>query len=113
MRDGGVFAGLLRQYGQEVELCREGETAGVRCKAFVQPVLEHREQALPTPLGQVRQDRWLYLGGPAYELAAGENCYVLWQGQEYEAVTAQPVYWGDEIHHWWAILRRRDRGSLS
>ena len=50
MSYGGVFAGLLEQYGQTVEVCRGEEAVGIACRAFVQPVLEKREQMVPTPL---------------------------------------------------------------
>ena len=73
MSYGGVFAGLLEQYGQTVEVCRGEEAVGIACRAFVQPVLEKREQMVPTPLGQVRQDRWLYLGDPAVPLELAEE----------------------------------------
>ena len=39
MSYGGVFAGLLEQYGQTVEVCRGEEAVGIACRAFVQPVL--------------------------------------------------------------------------
>lgn len=108
MSYGGVFAGLLEQYGQSVEVHRQGETAGVLCQAFVQPVLEKKEQELPGPLGRVRQDRWLYLGDAKVPLDGMEDGYVLWQGREYEVLSAQPVYLGGELNHWWGLLRRRE-----
>lgn len=108
MSYGGVFAGLLEQYGQTVEVCRGEEAVGIACRAFVQPVLEKREQMVPTPLGQVRQDRWLYLGDPAVPLELAEDGYIRWQGREYEVLSAQPVYLGGAVQHWWGLLRQRE-----
>ena len=113
MSYGGVFAGLLEQYGQAVEICPGEEAVGIPCKAFVQPVLEKQEQTAPTPLGCVRQDRWLYLGDPAVPLELAADGYVRWQGAEYEVLSAQPVYLGGAVNHWWGVLRRRDAASFS
>lgn len=106
MSPGAVFSTLLERYGQRVEVCPPGEALGIPCRAFMQPLPLREEQELPTPLGRVRQDRWRYLGSPA---VSPEGGYVRWQGEEYEVIAAQPVYLGEQMNHWRAVLRRRDR----
>ena len=62
---GGVLRGLLKRYGQTVCL-HSGGGQEVQTRAFLQPVLDRREdrwQSLPTPLGEARRDRFLYLFG--------------------------------------------------
>lgn len=108
MSPAGAFSALLDRYGQRVELFYTDGGAAVSCRALIQPLRERKEQQLPTPLGQVRQDRWRYLGDPAVPLEGMEGGYLLWKGQAYEVVTAQPVELGGAVNHWWAILRRRD-----
>ncbi len=106
----GAFSAVLEQYGQSVSVHYGGGAAGIPCRAFLQPVRERKEAELPGPLGYVRQDRWLYLGGAETPLEGlGRDGYILWHGQKYEALRAQPVYVGEQVNHWWAILRPRDR----
>ena len=66
-----------------------------------------REQQVPSPLGMRREDRFLYLGPKEAALQAGES-QVVCQDGTYEVQSAHLV--GD--HHWWAILRPRDKESL-
>ena len=61
----GAWGRILEKYGQRVTVCKEGQEEGVLCRAFLQPALERRGegyQTLPTPLGLVRRDQWIYLG---------------------------------------------------
>lgn len=109
MNPARTFTELLRRYGQEVELYYSGEPAGVPCRAFVQPILERKEQELPSPLGRVRQDKWLYLGDPKMPLNSPEKGYVLWQGKQYRVLNAHPVYLGKQVNHWRGILQMIDR----
>lgn len=100
----GTFLRLLDRYGQAVRVERKGETADGR--AFLQPVLERREdwvQVLPTPLGLERKDRFLYLGEPGLGLEAGDR--VVCRGERYRVQAAQPVRIGERVSHWWGVLR--------
>lgn len=105
----GTFQRILARYGQDVELCRAGGVA--RGRAFLQPVLERREdwkQALPTPLGVVRRDRFLYLGEPGLALEGPGEGFLRCRGTAYEILACQAVWVGEELSHWWAVLRVRD-----
>lgn len=105
----GEFQRLLEEYGQRVTVCRGGEKTEAR--AFLQPVLERREdwrQELPTPIGVMRRDRWLYLGDGAAPLEEAEEMRILWQGHTLRIQTARPVYVGERLSHWWAVLDERD-----
>jgi len=103
---------LLERYGQLVEVHRGGEGAGITARAFIQPVTEKREgrqDRLPTPLGMVRQERLVYLGGPEIGLEGMEQGFVTYRGRRYDVRGAQPVYVGERLSHWWAMLIPRDR----
>lgn len=106
----GAWSDILSRYGQTVTLCRKGEKK-TTCRAFLQPVMERGEdffQRLPTPLGQVRQDRWICLGGPEMALDQLGDGYLAWGGETFTVRSAQPVYLGDELVYWWGLLAVRD-----
>ena len=107
---GGVLRGLLKRYGQTVCL-HSGGGQEVQTRAFLQPVLDRREdrwQSLPTPLGEARRDRFLYLGPPDAPLEGLEENWLQWNGRKYEIMQAQPIYVGRRLSHWWGLLRPRD-----
>lgn len=104
---GRTIWSLMERYGQEVEVVRGEEYVSTR--AFLQPILSKREDAhqyLPTPLGLRREDSFLYLG--MEELTAGQD-RVGWNGQKFCVQTAQPIYVGSELSHWWAVLVPADK----
>lgn len=98
---------LLRRHGRQARLVSGGtETAGL---AMVQPLLDRDDQWIPTPLGRMRGDRFLYIGEPALPVdELGEAGYVVWEGQAYEVVTAQPVRLGGKLLYRWAVLTVRE-----
>lgn len=105
----GTLKRLLEDYGQKVTICRE--EGRIETNAFLQPMTGHREQQrqeLPTPLGVMRRDQWLYLGDPAVSLADMGGGFVLWLGRTLRVRAAQPIYVGETISHWWAVLDERD-----
>lgn len=108
-----AFRDVLARYGQTVELHCEGAEAGIVLKAFVQAISDRsEEQFLPTPLGRDRRDKFLYLGDPDGALdCLGERGYVLWRGGRYRARAAHPVYVGDAVNHWWAVLEPLEEGE--
>lgn len=109
MRPDAAFKRLLERYGQSVEVHYRDEPVGAPCRAFVQPILERKEQELPSPLGWAGQKRWLYLGDPEAPLEGLEDGYLVWQGRRFEIVRAQAVRVGARVSHWWAVLRERER----
>ena len=97
------FSALLARWGQTV--CRElpGQEAQ-RWKAFVQPVpgRQGEDERAFTPLGSVDERRWVYIG--TMEVARYdtlEGC-----GGAFLVKEATPVYLGDEILYWHAMLWR-------
>ena len=102
---------ILNRYGRTVTVYPEPNGGGISLRAFLQPVLEKGEgQESPSPLGLRREDRFLYLGPADTRLQAGVS-RVEWGGQDYEVQSAHPV--GTEaVHHWWAMLRPRDKEGL-
>ena len=108
----GAWGRILAQYGQRVTLRRGEEERG--CRAFLQPVRERREdwyQELPTPLGTVRRDQWLYLGPPELSLEETNGLCVEWNGLRFAVRAAQPVCVGEETLYWWALLAGSGAGE--
>lgn len=104
-----AFSDILARYGQQVTVYRSGEAQGTVCRAFLQPILERQgRQDVPTALGTICRGRWLYLGDPLIPLDRLEDGCVQWKGQRFEVVRVQPIYVGETLSHWWAVLKLRD-----
>ncbi|MBS1383171.1 hypothetical protein [Lawsonibacter hominis] len=103
-----LFEGLLQRYGQRVLLWREGAEEGTACRAFLQPIRERGEQAQASPLGAVRQDKWLCLGEPGIALEGLGDGFIQWAGRRFRVISAQPFYLGTVLSHWRAVLRPMD-----
>ena len=106
----GEWSWILGHYGQEVTVVQNG--AETPCMAFLQPALETGTdwfQNLPTPLGEIRRDRWLYLGPADVALTDFEDGYVAWAGFRFDLRAAQPVCIGEETVYWWGLLAPRAR----
>jgi len=100
------FARILNRYGQDVRVYTKAAPEGAALRAFIQPMREPgTEQSVPTPLGQVMQDRFLYLGPP--EAALDVECRVEAGGERFQVQAAHPIYVGGRLSHWWAVLTRR------
>ncbi len=99
---------MFRRYGQPVRRTgRGGQSA--EGWAFVRPITGRGEgdlQVRPTPLGTRRGDRFLYLGEADLPLAAGDRVECM--GTCCRVQYAQPIRVGEEISHWWAILRPQE-----
>ena len=103
---------ILSRYGQNITLYRQDGEEGTVCRAFLQPVMEQSAdffQQLPTPLGLVRRDRWICLGGPDMALDQLGDGYIAWGGETFTVRSAQPVYLGDELVYWWGLLAVREQ----
>lgn len=100
------FAHILSRYGQDVTVYTETAPEGTALRAFFQPMRNKgTAQTVPSPLGQVKQDRFVYLGPP--ECALDDTCRVKVRGEVYRVQTAQPICVGGTVSHWWAVLTRR------
>ena len=82
-----TISALLDRYGQCVTLYRGGVEAGREVRGF---------------LGLRREDRYLMLGEPDVPAAPGDR--VVWRESGYEVRTAHPIYLGERLSHWWAVL---------
>ena len=103
---------ILNRYGHQVLAYPEAGAEAVPVRAFLQPVREKgEEQRGPSPLGLRRDDRFLYLGPPGAALTARASL-VEWDGWTFEVQAAQAVDGGGSPHHWWAVLRPRDREAV-
>lgn len=99
---------MLRRYGRPAALWQGGTQAAVGL-ALVQPLYEKEEQRLPTPLGRQRTDQFLYLGESGLAVdQLGEEDWLVWEGQAYQVLTAQPVALGGTVLYRWAILTVRE-----
>lgn len=100
------FARILARYGQDVMVYTEAVPTGTSLRAFFQPMRDKGTvQTAPSPLGEVKQDRFLYLG-PA-ETALDDTACVEVQGEVYRVESAHPVCVGETLSHWWAVLSHR------
>lgn len=107
MKQGG-FAGILARYGRDVTVYTGEVPEGVTLRAFFQPVRDRgTAQTVPSPLGIVKQDRFIYLGPPGQPL--DDLCRVEVDGEVYGLEAAHPVHIGQVCSHWWAIFTRRGR----
>lgn len=103
------FERFLARYGQCVSVHYRDEPVGVAAHAFLQPLREkNKAQELPSPLGLAWHDRFLYLGDPGVPLDGLGEGFVECRGERYDVVSAQPVYLGGELSHWWGVLLPRD-----
>lgn len=101
----GDWSWILGRYGQSVTVVQDGKKTA--CMAFLQPEPETGTdwfQNLPTPLGELRRDRWIYLGPAEVALTDLKNGYVLWAGFRFDLRAAQPVCMGEETVYWWGLL---------
>lgn len=107
------FARILELYGQQATVYTQGEPQGTAVRAFFQPVLDRgTAQAVPSPMGEVRQDRFLYLGPPETPLECAPECGVEVGGELYRPQAVQPVYIGGTLSHYWAVLTHRAQEAV-
>lgn len=103
---GQEFARILARYGQDVTVYTETTPEGTALRAFFQPLRDKgTAQTVPSPLGQAKQDRFLYLGPP--QTALDDACRLEVRGERYRVEAAQPIYVGGTVSHWWAVLTHR------
>ena len=104
------FEEILARYGQDVTVCySDGRPEGV-ARAFLQPVVDRREdwrQTVPTVLGIARRDRFLYPGEPGVSREGGEA--LVWKGRRFWIQSLQPIYVGEHLSHWWAVAGAEER----
>lgn len=98
------FVNILRKYGRPMSVSRDGKEQTGR--AMVQPLFEKDRQWLPSPLGNVRQDRFLCLAEPQLPLEGAD--YAQCDGISYDILTAHPVPLGEEVLYQWAVLNIRE-----
>jgi len=90
---------ILLTYGQTVRAGEDGES----WRAFVQPITgRSRESRLATPLGDVDQRQWLYIG-PAGRRLEREQV-LLCQGTRYWVRECVTEFLGDEPLYCRAVL---------
>lgn len=94
---------VLARYGQTAVL----ETAEGRIctRAFLQPVMERREQAdgTVTEIGRADGRLWRYLGREKVEPGDALE----WNGMAFQVRSSRPFYIGGALSHWWASLERK------
>ena len=92
---------ILARYGQSVQI-RVGEET-IQTRAFFQPLKEKSEQVPGevTSLGWLDTRMWLYLG----QEQVSEGDTVTWEGTDFTVCTSRPYFIGNEVHHWWAVLK--------
>ena len=102
---------IMEQYGQLAALTPGGGMETLEIRAFLQPVLNKREEppVTVTPLGPVSEQRWLYIGPAGAEVSAGDR--ITCGSVRLAVQESQPVYWQDEVLYWRATLRREKEAA--
>ena len=99
----GSFSRILNRYGQDMTVYTQASPQGIGVRAFFQPIREKgTEQFVPSPLGQVEQDRFVYLGPSDIRLDKGsklkvDSLLLRVQRTHLVYIEARPVYR-------WAVL---------
>lgn len=106
-----TFSAILRQFGRAVQLVQT-DGSGRGAFGFLQAMplsTQDAEQFLPTELGVARQESFLYLGAGDCPLTGVSQ--LLCDGASYDVHAAQPVYLGQQVSHWRAVLRLREEAA--
>ena len=101
-----AFKWVLDTYGQEA-VCfdKEGQEQG-GSRAIVQPMTEADWQHTAGALGSYRADRFLCLAQPDLPLGkVGDGGWLRWGGEDYEVMTARPIWVAGRSTHLWMVLR--------
>ena len=99
----GSFSRILTRYGQDMTVYTQASPEGIGVRAFFQPMREKgTEQSVPSPLGWIRQERFLYLG-PS-EPCLDETSRVKVGAQVLEVQGSHLVYVGAQPVYRWAVL---------
>lgn len=99
---GRTVAWILERCGDEMILVDGDFRRAIR--GIIQPITQNSdEKRLPTAVGQMDEGRYLYLGLPEVSIAARRH-QIVWRGRVFDVMNAHPIYIGDDISHWWAVL---------
>lgn len=104
---------VMRRFGTPVKVIHAGEAR--EGFAFLQPVPERKErgrQFVPSSLGIVREERFLYLGEANLSLEGMDGGYLRCEGRAYAISSAQAIYLGKTLSHWRAILTLREEEGV-
>ena len=101
-----AVTGILRRYGRPATLYGDGTVTAVRC--LIQPLLYKNRVFLRdtmTELGELDEGHFLYIGPP--ETALCKDGYLVCGTRCFDILRGEPVYLGDAVSHWCAVLRPR------
>jgi len=102
------FSRILSRYGRDMTVYTQAAPQGVCVRAFLQPMRERgTEQSVPSPLGRVNQDRFLYLGPP--EAYPGTGSLVKVGSQTLRVQVTHLIYAGAQPVYRWAVLTHSTR----
>ena len=97
------FSRILTRYGQDMTVYSQAARKSIGVRAFLQPMREKgTEQSVPSPLGRVRQERFLYLGPP--ESFPDEADLVTFGSQTLHVQRTHLIYAGAQPIYRWAVL---------
>ena len=103
---------ILERYGLHATVHGEGEERAVRC--FIQPLMNKNRVYLHhavTELGRVDEGRYLYIG-PS-DTAVEEGCHIVCHARRFDVLRGEPVWLGNALSHWCAVLRPRPEEAES
>lgn len=102
---------IMRSYGQEITLVRRKSGEEVSFLAFLQPLLQEREEppVTVTPLGAVNDQRWLYIGPAEQEFEPGDA--LRFSGDCFTAQEAMTICFRREALYFRAVLRQEKEAA--
>ena len=101
-----AFSWVIRTYGRELACFDEDGTELGRGMAIVQPMTEADWQSTAGTLGRYETGRFLGLAEPDLPVdRIGPGGWVSWSGQDFEVMTARPIWVGSRTTHLWLALR--------
>lgn len=106
------LARMMRRFGQDVTVIPKGPGEVFSVSAFLQPVRKGRDDPpyVPTPLGTVNEQRWLYIGPPDPPLFPGDRVRC---GETYLTVQETvSVRWAREALYRRAVLRQEKEAAV-
>lgn len=103
---------ILRQHGTEMVICPSGGGDAVAVRGFFQPVQSKSWQnasAVATPLGEIAQGQFVYIGPAAVSAAEGD---VLQVGENfYSFRRVEPYYYGGSQVYLWGLCIEKGGNS--
>ena len=108
------MSGLLKRYGESVQMLSANDTVLRTVKGFVQALKMDDLEAFgsATPGGMAKREEYLLIAEPEAFAGAGEEKTVLWKSRYFTVMRAEKLESPAGAAHWEAILCPEGRKQL-